>query len=154
MENSATTKPNEPWGYSSPDVAVSIEDFEKLIGEAYTLKKEAKALEDKAEDIKLVLKEKQVKIEAIMDQLGKEVYKSDSGTVTLKTSLSVTTPKDPNSKTEFFAWLHTQNLFDEYATVDSRKLNTLFNSLAEGNPEFTLPGIEKPKPFKTLKLLK
>ena len=153
-EVSANDAIPETWGYSSPDAKVSIEAFELLIGEAYQLKKEKKAAEDAAEKIGEELKAKQIKIEAIMEQLGKEVYKSDSGTVAYKTSLSVATPKLEDDKEKFFAWLKAEGLFYEYASVDSRKLNTLINSLSQGNPDFTVPGIEKPKTFKTLKLLK
>lgn len=155
MEDMSASDPvPATWGYENPNAQVSVKEFEELIAEAYRDKRDIKALEDEAERIKELLKEKQVKIEAIMDQLGKEIYKSDSGTVTLKTSLSVATPKEQEAKQAFFAWLETQGLFYEYASVDSRKLNTLFNSLAQGDPSFTVPGIEKPKPFKTLKLLK
>lgn len=155
MEQKSASDPvPSTWGYENPNAEVSIKDFEELVASAYADKKAAKELEDRAEEIKEKLKEKQIKIEAIMDQLGKEIYKSDSGTVTLKTSLSVATPKEQEAKAAFFAWLEEQGLFYEYASVDSKKLNTLFNSLAKGDPSYTVPGIEKPKPFKTLKLLK
>ena len=156
MENEIGASDPVPatWGYTNPDAKVSIEDFEVLIGEAYALKKDKKAFEDQAEKVGELLKEKQIRIQAIMEQLGKEKYKSDHGTVSLTTSLSVATPKTPEQKTAFFAWLEQQELFDEYATVDSKKLNSLFNSLANGDPEFRVPGIEKPKLYSTLKLLK
>lgn len=155
MEQSASGPQDALWGYENPKAQTSIEDFEVLIQEAYKLKKSAKDLEDQAEEVKAILKEKQAKIQAIMEDLGKEIYKSDSGTVSLKTSLSVATPKDPKSKQDFFAWLSDQGLFDEYASVDSRKLNTLYNSLSEkSETPITIPGIGPATPFKTLKLLK
>lgn len=146
----------EPWGYKDPHAEVSIEEFEALIGEAYAFKKEIKDLEGKAEEIKEKLNEKQAKIQAIMEQLGKSEYQSDSGRVKLDTKMSVEVPKDPESKAQFFAWLEDKGIFLEYATVNSQKLNTLYNSEVDATKKIDLeiPGLGKAKPYKTLKLLK
>lgn len=70
---------------------------------------------------------------------------------------SVTTPKTPEQKAALFEFLKAKGIFLEIASVNSQTLNSLYNDLAEeaakgGNVDFTLPGVDKPKPYVTLKM--
>lgn len=144
----------ESFGFDDPTQEISVKDFEALIEIAYKKKAEVKALEEVAEAEKIVLKEHEAKIMAFMEQLGKSSYKSNHGTVVVSEKCSVTTPKDPESKKALFAWLEEKGIFDDYVSVNSQKLNSLFNAEVEStnNPSFRLPGVEAPKYYKTLSL--
>ena len=70
---------------------------------------------------------------------------------------SVKTPKELEDKKQFFDYLREIGIFDEMITVNSNSLNALYKSLAaeaaeKGNFDFQLPGIEKPTPYKNLRL--
>lgn len=76
-----------------------------------------------------------------------------------KEQASVKVPKDPEARDALFAFLKEKGIFDEVITVNSRTLNSLYNSLADealttGNIDFRMPGVSEPTPFKTLQLKK
>lgn len=75
----------------------------------------------------------------------------------INSSMSVTTPKSYEDKQALFNFLKERGIFDDYISVNSKSLNSLYNKLAEealenGIIEFKMPGIEEPKEVKTLRL--
>lgn len=75
----------------------------------------------------------------------------------INSSMSVTTPKSYEDKQALFNFLKERGIFDDYISVNSKSLNSLYNKLAEealenGIIEFSMPGIEEPKEVKTLRL--
>lgn len=156
VEEKVNHAADEDWGHTNPGQEISVVDFEKLIAEAYEKKAAIKVLEDAVEAEKAIHTEQKAKIQAYMEQLGKTAYKSNYGTVSIKQQCSVETPKDPQDKRAFFKWLEDNGLYDQYVSVNSKSLNSLFNSQVEatGNIDLRLPGISAPKYFKTLSLLK
>lgn len=79
---------------------------------------------------------------------------------------SVKIPQTVEDKAKLFRWLHDNNLFMQYATVNSTSLNTLYASLSEAafakaiyegaidNFKFEIPGIGEPTPYSKMNLLK
>lgn len=85
------------------------------------------------------LHEEQRQLEAIvvsmLEQAGKTVYVCEGiGRVKVSYEMSVQTPKTPEEKLAFFAWLTAnmgQEVSDAYLTVNSQSLNSLYNELSE-----------------------
>lgn len=151
---SAETPSN--WGHDMNANNISVTEFEKLIAEAYEQKRKVKEMKELLEAEEAVLTAQQNTLMVYMEALGKTTYKSNHGTVSIKNKFSVKVPADPEAKAMFFAWLEENGLFEEYATVNSQKLNALYNSKLEeiGDPDFTFPGIGAGTSYKTISLLK
>lgn len=59
------------------------------------------------------------------------VFRSNKGTVSVKPMRSVSCPKDPERKKEFFRFLEDQGMYWDYVTVNSRTLNSWYNAEVE-----------------------
>ena len=87
-----------------------------------------------------------------LKELERTEYSSKFGKIKIEEKWSVNLPDTPIAKSLFFEWLREKGIFDKYATVNSRSLQSLFKAEWEqakkiGNLNFSLPGIEAPKLF-------
>lgn len=134
---------------------VTVQELDELVKEL----KEKNQIKDKIEDeLKSCNKEiggLEAKITLYLKELGRESYESPHGKVSIKQKWSVNLPADDLAKREFFEWLRENNIFDKYATVNSRSLQSLFKAewdeakkKGEGF-NFTLPGLLPPKLYET-----
>jgi len=72
---------------------------------------------------------------------------------------SVTTPKTTEDKEQLFEYLRSKGIFNEFVSVNSQTLNSLYKNLASeaainGDLDFRLPGVGEPTSYTTLKLKK
>jgi hypothetical protein len=138
---------------------ITMAAFEALIEKAYNLKAQKEALEDKAKEIGSELLSVQNQILEYMTEFDKTSYKSKFGTIVKVEKLSVKTPKDPDSKAAFFAWLEGKGIKDEILNINSQTLNSLYKQELEaaaqrGDTEFSIPGIDLPTVFHQITMRK
>ena len=135
---------------------MQTKDLDQLVKEYKEARDESSKWDNKKSELKLMLIE-------ILESLGKTKYFVDGyGTISISVSNSVKTPKDAESKLKFFSYLreeYGEELVTSMQTVNSRTLNSFFNEeLAKkekaGEYGFTLPGIEEPTNYVTLKFNK
>lgn len=128
--------------------------FEVLVAEMYDQRVIVKAVEEELEKEKSKLEELKHKVLVLLENAGKSNYKSERGTVSIVNKFSVETPKALEDKRNFFKWLHEKGIFEEYTTVNSAKLNSLYNEQLElsNDPNFKIPGIGEAKHYKQLSI--
>jgi len=102
-----------------------------------------------------ILEEMKAKVLAYLEhyELEKQ-HVPGFGTLSVQNRFTVTVPKGDNKLT-FFDYLKENGIFEDMATVHSQTLNSWFKekqeqALAEGNLEFSVPGISEAKIMKTL----
>lgn len=90
------------------------------------------------------------KVLSYMRHYGKEKHHVPGfGVIYTKDIFSVTMPKDPNSKHEFFEWLRQKGVFENMVTVHSQTLNAMYKAemdaaKAEGRTDLKIPGLAEP----------
>ena len=143
----------ENFGHSEAK-PLDLAAFEMLVAELYDQREKVKSMEEAVDNEKGHLEGLKAKVMTCLDQAGKSNYKSERGTVSVVNKFSVETPKELEAKKAFFEWLEQRGLFDEYATVNSAKLNALYNEHLEisGDPNFKIPGIGEAKHYKQLSI--
>jgi len=132
----------------------SLKDFEDLIQKLYLLRSVVKDMEAELDQKKTELEGVKEQVMSALEASGKSSYKSERGTVTVTNKFSVQVPQDLDSKKAFFAWLNERGIFEDYATVHSSRLNSLYNEHLEisGDPDFKIPGLGPAKHYKTLSI--
>lgn len=131
---------------------VTVRDLDELteqLAKKEKLKAELAALVTQVNKEIMILEQK---CTLHLKELERTEYSSPYGKVTIKEMWSVNLPDTPTAKKLFFDWLRSREIFDKYATVNSRSLQSLFKVEWEeakktGNMNFSLPGIEAPKLF-------
>jgi hypothetical protein len=133
---------------------VSVPEFENLCEQVLKQRTLVKSMQANTDAQDEILKKMKAKLMVLMDQFGKSKYSSNSGTLYTKDEFSVKTPKSPEDREKFFAWLKAQDLFDSMITVNSRSLVSLYNSKLEesGDPDFAIPGITEISSYKSLNI--
>jgi hypothetical protein len=128
--------------------------------------REAKTAYDTAkkmsEDMYSVYKEAEDRVVAMLSDSGLDTYTVKGiGKVTISEQLSVTTPKTPEEKQQFFDWLKRElgdDGFWAYATVNSQSLNSLyklkFNEYASRGEVLEIDGLQPATSFTRLSFTK
>jgi len=142
-----------------------VEITTKMLDELALKLKEA-IVEDQAQDAltKLAkakvteLKEAMIKM---LEQADKSSYLAEGvGMCVAKKKMSVTTPKDIDSKKLLFKWIQAgygDDGFWNYMSINSMTLNTLFNEALAGASDpamFSIPGLLAPTEYVTLSFTK
>lgn len=131
---------------------ISVEQMDEAVKELKVLRirhSEAKAVEKEARER---LEEQERFVMKLLASSNKKSYIVDGvGRVTLTERLSVTTPKTPEEKQQFFDWVKKnlgEDVHDAYMTVNSRSLNTLYKELSEEYAQrgevLNIPGLSAP----------
>lgn len=112
---------------------ISLAEMDSAITEirAYeALYKEAKEVSDERYEKLNAAKQRVIEM---LEAAGKTVYIAEGlGRVRLTYEMSVQTPKTPEEKKAFFAWVAKemgQDVADAYLSVNSQSLNSLYNDL-------------------------
>lgn len=91
-----------------------------------------------------------------LEDLGRDNYKSEFGTIGMREQLRWNLPAGPDKWSELFEHFKTTGIFDGMITVNSQKLNSWakkeFEVAAEEGRglEFSIPGLEAPKMHRSL----
>jgi hypothetical protein len=135
---------------------VSVQELDKLMEQLFDAKVEAKRIEAQLSEQNKEIGSLRAKITSALKELGREDYKTPVGTFRLQTKWRVGLPQTAEDKAAFFSWLRDKGIFDQYATVNSNSLNSLYmreweaaKERGEGM-EFSIPGVPLPKAFETV----
>lgn len=150
---------NEEWQNDAE--VLNLQEMDALIGEL----RDAKTDYDKAKKEASLAKQHydnlQLKVSAALESANKDKYVCDHGTVSIVRKLAVRVPATPEDRLKFFKWLEEnegQEVADNYKTVNSQALNTLYNQLAEEyaarGEVLEIEGLEAPTYRETLSFRK
>jgi len=136
---------------------ITVADIEALVKTLAEKRLECEELKKPLTKANEELEAIEQKLVEALDEVGKDSYKSESGTVTRVNKWRVNLPQGED-KLKFFEFLKERNLFEGMATVNSNSLNAFFmeewENAKKGDPmaalNFSLPGIGEPKAYKTL----
>lgn len=134
-------------------MSITVKDLDLLCEYLAEKEKEAEMLEDKLTDVNKDINQLNAKITNYLKDLNREEYDSPHGKVKIVEKWSVNLPDSDINKVAFFNWLREKGIFERYATVNSRSLQSLFKAewdaaKARGEGmEFALPGINPAKLF-------
>lgn len=141
---------------------VTVEKLDAHVKKMAALKIEIKALEDQAKPLNLELQRMSEQAMLYLKALGRKNYPTPFGTIYILRKWQTKLPQTDADKALLFGWLREQGLFDKYATVNSISLNSLYvkeiERVSRESPEdalvFTIPGVERPKMYETVSVLK
>lgn len=91
-----------------------------------------------------------------LEQLGRENYKSDFGTIGFRNDWRFNLPSSPEAWSQLFSHFKAKGIYDGMITVNSNKLNSYAKeemkmALESGEiMDFKIPGLEPPKSYKKL----
>lgn len=129
---------------------MTLEEFEKLLDQAYTLKLEAEEIGEQKKRKEEHLMELNRVILAEFERLDKSSYIARRCQVIRVSKPTVTTPKEPEKRDAFFKYLKDRNLFEDLVSVNHNTLNAFYKAEFEaavesGNIDFKIPGLDEPK---------
>lgn len=133
---------------------VTVEQLDALIAEFKRLDDWIEEEEFKVKQVRADKEALGAKIMGILKTLDRKSYKCDAGTFSRVESMRVNIPTEPEDKQALFQWLQEKGIYDQYATVNSNSLNSLYMQEFEavkagGDPEaildFRIPGVGEPK---------
>lgn len=143
---------NQAW-YDEEDTSpIEVPEFEKLLDEMNDQKQKIKKMKASLGDENAILTKMKFKVLAYFEEFGKTKHLASFGTVYIKTSFTCKTPKTPEEKAALFAWMKEKEIYEQYATVNSKSLNTLYNSLVKEDSDFVMPGTSDPGYFQTIEM--
>lgn len=147
------------WQEESEADPITLKAFEELCEGAFKQRQYCDSMEDELKSEKSKLNEMQLKIQAQLEELGKDNYKAKDGTVYIQSRLAFKVPADPDSRTKFFDYLKEKGAFDSLITVNYQTLNSfckqeIETALAGGKTGHRIPGIEDPTVFRELRMRK
>lgn len=95
------------------------------------------------------LDELELKMLAVLEQMGKTSYQSNVGTVYISPRTAVKMPASPEDREAFFNYLREKGIFESMITVHSQTLNSYYKEAFEeavqnGDDGFHIPGLGEP----------
>ena len=135
---------------------ITVEQLDALVNHYFDLREQKSKIEADALAKGSEVNKAGAQIVAALKQLSRENYKTASGQVSLKQTWSVKVPQSDQEKQAFFGWLRDGGIFDRYATVNSKSLQSLYSAEWEAakkrgeGMEFSIPGILPPTPYDTI----
>lgn len=132
-------------------------------------------LGDKIQELEAVYKEEKAKLDVLgaeidslfnkatefLDELALTSFKTPHGTFVIRETQQVKVPATDEDKEQLFIWLKERGIFERYATVNSKSLNSLYNAeyeeaLKQGEDMiiWTIPGIGQSKVYRTTSMRK
>jgi len=132
---------------------VTVECLDDLVVDVLELKNIVGLLADLSKNVNKAIMRLEGRAGSYLEGLGRDKYDSPDGGVEKKKEWHVCMPESDAAKLQLFEWLKSKDLFERYATVNSRSLNSLFMAEWEAakkrDPEaailFTLPGVPDPQ---------
>lgn len=123
------------------------------------LDREKDKAEKKLEEVRGALHKESERLLRLLEAEDMDSVRAFGHLFTASEKQSVKVPKTPQEKKELFKFLRDKGIYWQSVSVHSQTLNSLYNSFAEeaannGDLDFKMPGVEKPTPYKVLKLTK
>jgi len=142
-------------------MSITVEEMNKKVEEIRVKEEEYEAAKTVSTSLGHEVDKLYSEIGKMLLDLGQESFKTPLATVSLRTRKSFKTPKDEESRTEFFNKLKEMGVFESMITVNSNTLNSFLKSefeSAEARGEdmvvYKFPGIEPPTVSVTASLRK
>lgn len=122
-------------------------------------------IDKRTDDMKPFTEEKeslQAKLTLMLKEIGEDSFKSEFGTISKITNLTVKLPKGEDRE-EFFNYLRERGSFESLVTIDYQTLNAYYREQREQAIEngdaiaalnFSLPGIGQANSFETIRFLR
>ena len=134
---------------------ITMKELEEVCKKAYDKRTEIESLEDIISKLNAELEEYKNIIVEHLNLYEKSSYDSAMGRITIKNVVSVSSPKDPESKEQFFNYLKERGEFDDMISVNSKTLNSWYKqeqelALKEGRIDFSIPGLPEPYTKQTI----
>lgn len=134
---------------TKPTELLTVKELEDLCSLCFLKKEEIQQLEAQVSEIKSELEGLNEKVITYLTDLDKTNYDSAVGKISIKNIFSVSLPKTPEAKKEFFDYLKTKGIFEDLISVHSKTLNAFYKTELEiANQEnkidFKIPGLDEP----------
>lgn len=141
---------------------VSIDQMDQAVKRLREAKSAKQKVDAEAKQIGQEYKEAQYTVMTLMKEAGKSTYIAEGfGRVTVTEELSVRTPKSPEQKEAFFAWIKEnmgEDAYYAYMSINSSSLNSLYKQKVEEYGEqgqvLNIDGLEEPTSFSKLSFTK
>ncbi len=143
----------------APMKAVTVQELDGLIEEMYDQQLATDAAETVFEAEKSTLSNMKARVLTILQQHNKPNYRTGRGLVSVTKRFTVAHPKDPAARAKFFEYLRGKGIFEDLVSVHSQTLNSYYKAemdaaIAQGNTDFSIPGVAEPKLVETLAMRK
>lgn len=128
---------------------ISILRFDEMASELADLKETIENIEAEAAPHKKKFELIKSRMLDLMKELDRKSHKTSRVKLERREQWRVKMPESPEAKEEFFNFLKSRDLFEDYATVPSPALNSFFKdemsqAKKDGNFDFKIPGIGEP----------
>lgn len=132
-----------------PSELLTIKDLEDLCALCFSKREEIDVLEGQLKEVCAELEDLKEKLLTFLTDLDKTSYDSSVGKISVKNIFSVSLPKTPEQKAEFFSYLKDKGIFEDLVSVHSKTLNAFYKqeqdiAISEGKIDFKIPGIDEP----------
>lgn len=130
---------------------VTVEELKACVEKTFELRRTYDKLKKESDKAYAEFQALSVKTARMLETLELDKFQSPSGTLSYGYDESWRTPKSPEQKAAFYAYLKDKGLFDEMISVNSRSLNSFAKAeemaaLEAGILDFQIPGLEKGTP--------
>lgn len=107
---------------------ISLKKLNGLVEERVDLQFEKDEVEVKKKEINEKIGKIDDSINKILRAANLDKFSHPRGTIILEDKESVKVPQDPESRELFFDWLRDEGLYDQYITVNSQSINSLYKT--------------------------
>lgn len=137
-----------------PKKNVDLVAFDTLCREIFLQKRRVEDAEEVVSKANAELERLKAEAMKIMKDSGKEKFFVEGmGTIYIHNRYSVTVPKEPSRRQEFFNYLKDKGVFEDIITVNHQTLNSYWKQeweTAGSSPDFEIPGVGQPTLFQTV----
>lgn len=134
-ENDLKSENPEQSGTDESTKTIDIKMMDDAVKKVRELRDDYKAKKKASDDAHSMLKSSEAALISLMQRAEKKTYiVTGVGRVTISEELSIQTPKTREEKLAFFKWLAEhkgQEVADNYMTINSQSLNSLYGELTE-----------------------
>lgn len=127
---------------------MNIQDMDRMVARCLSLREQHKQKKEEAAQIYAELENLQQELISILQENNRTSYISPEGAFSYDIRETFRTPKDPDSRAKFFAYLKEKGVYDDLISVNA----TTLNSWAKGemalsnDKDFQIPGLVKSEP--------
>lgn len=140
---------------------VTVKDLDDLVFQMRVQRADIAKKEAELSELNKRLGALEQKAVAYLQALKRTSYKTPDGLIFTQDIWQTKLPATQRDKDALFAWMRERKIYDKYATIHAKSLNTLFVAeraaaieRGEDPVTFALPGMEPATVFKKLKLRK
>jgi hypothetical protein len=123
---------------------MEVKQVDELVEKLRVSTQKRKEIERDLSEVKLEIGLLQGQLKSVLEEEGRDSYKSPSGTFSYKYVPTFRVPSDEANRATFFQHLKDEGLFDSMITVHSATINSYGLQCKEDKgEEYTIPGIDQ-----------